>query len=76
MCGSTGIAFMVMVRLALDYMERLFDAGVKGKRWRLIRSFYVNAKCRVRAGDALSKSCVLERGVKQGSILSPHNMTS
>ena len=52
-------------------LQRLFDEGVNGKCWRLIRSFYVNAKCRVRAGDALSKSYVLERGVKQGSILSP-----
>ena len=52
-------------------LQRLFDVGVNGKCWRLIRSFYKNTTCRVRVGEGLSTSYVLERGVKQGSILSP-----
>jgi len=52
-------------------LQRLFDVGVNGQCWRLIHSFYTNATCRVRVGEGLSKSYVLERGVKQGSILSP-----
>ena len=44
-------------------LQRVFDVGNL--------SFYKNTTCRVRVGEGLSSSYVLERGVKQGSILSP-----
>ena len=48
--------------------ERLYEAGVKGKTCRLL---YDGASCQVQCKGALSNSFTVERGVKQGSILSP-----
>ena len=44
---------------------------MNGKTWRLLRSWYKDAVCRVKIDGCLSKQFVVERGVKQGSILSP-----
>ena len=52
-------------------LDRLYEAGVNGKTWRLLRSWYDGASCRVRCDEALSNSFTVERGVKQGSVLSP-----
>ena len=52
-------------------LERLFEVGINGKTWRLLRSWYDGAKCQVRVEGALSKAFVVQRGVKQGSVLSP-----
>ena len=52
-------------------LEKLFEAGVNGRTWRLLRSWYDGTECQVKYGDSLSESFVVGRGVKQGSILSP-----
>ena len=75
--GSNVFMCLYDLQKAFDSVEypilfqRLLDVGVNGRCWRLIRSLYKNAVFRVRIGNRLSKSYVLERGVKQGSILSP-----
>ena len=52
-------------------LERLYEVGVNGKTWRLLRSWYKGAFCRVKCDGELSESFMVERGVKQGSVLSP-----
>ena len=52
-------------------LNRLYEAGVDGKAWRLIRSWYNHPKCRGRINGQLSYAFTLERGVLQGSVLSP-----
>ena len=45
---------------------------IHGKMWRIIKNWYMGAKCQVKMeGGALSKPYPVERGVKQGSVLSP-----
>ena len=52
-------------------LDRLFEVGVNGKMWRLLRGWYTGAACQVRLGGRLSRSYCVGRGVKQGSVLSP-----
>ena len=52
-------------------LQHLFDLGVKGKFWRLIKKWYTNSSCCVRIRGQLSEPFTVNRGVKQGSILSP-----
>ena len=52
-------------------LEKLFEVGVNGRTWRLLRSWYDGAECQAKYGDSLFESFVVGRGVKQGSILSP-----
>ena len=52
-------------------LNRLYEAGVDGKAWRLIRNWYNHPKCRGRINGQLSSAFTLERGVLQGSVLSP-----
>ena len=58
---------------AFDSVEYcvLLRSGINGKAWRLIRSFYHNLHGQVRIDGQLSKSLSLQRGVRQGSVLSP-----
>ena len=52
-------------------LNRLYEAGVDGKAWRLIRSWYNHPKYRVRINGQLSSAFTLERGILQGSVLLP-----
>ena len=52
-------------------LKRLYEAGIDGRAWRLIRSWYMSPKCMVRVNGSLSSAFNLERGVLQGSVLSP-----
>ena len=52
-------------------LKRLYEAGVDGKTWRLLRSWYQSPKSMVRVDGSLSSMFTLERGVLQGSVLSP-----
>ena len=52
-------------------VDRLFEVGVKGKMWNLLRGWYTGATCKVRLEEKLSRSYCVGRGVKQGSVLSP-----
>ena len=52
-------------------LKRLFESGVNGKAWRLLRSWYTSPKSMVRVNGLLFSPLTLERGVLQGSVLSP-----
>ena len=52
-------------------LKRLYECGVNGKAWRLLRSWYTSPKSMVRVNGLLSLPFTLERGVLQGSVLSP-----
>ena len=52
-------------------LKRLYDAGINGKTWRLLRNWYHKPKSSVRVGGQLSPVYTLERGVLQGSVLAP-----
>ena len=51
--------------------KRLWDIGIKGKTWRIIREWYQGMQsCVLLDGDA-TRYFDLEQGVKQGAVLSP-----
>ena len=52
-------------------LHRLFEAGVNSKTWRLLRDWYHNCNSTVRVGCHTSSTFQLQRGVRQGSVLSP-----
>ena len=52
-------------------LKRLYEAGVNGKAWRIIRSWYTSPNNMVRVNGVLSSPFTLERGGLQGSVLSP-----
>ena len=52
-------------------LKRLFEAGVDGRVWRLLRSWYTSPRCRVKINGSFSSAITLERGFLQGSVLSP-----
>ena len=52
-------------------LKRLYEAGINGKTWRLIRNWYIDPKCMVRVNRCLSSTFTIQRGVLQGSVLSP-----
>ena len=77
-CGSRVFMCLYDLEKAFDSVEypilldRLYAAGINGKCWRLIRNWYEGACCRVKIQEGkLSQPFVVERGVKQESILSP-----
>ena len=75
--GSTAYQCFYNLEKAFDSIEysvlldHLYKSGVNGKTWRLIRSFYNNPCGQVRIGSQLSRAITLQRGVRQGSVLSP-----
>ena len=52
-------------------LNHLFRAGVVGKTWRLIKNWYSNSSSCVRISETFSRVFSINRGVKQGSVLSP-----
>ena len=52
-------------------LEQLSHAGIKGKCWRIIKDWYKDLLTYVRIGSQLSKPFPIERGIRQGSVLSP-----
>ena len=75
--GSMALQCFYDLEKAFDSVEycvllhHLFRSGINGKTWRIIRSFYTNPRAQVRSGNGLSEVINLERGVRQGSVLSP-----
>ena len=43
----------------------------KGLIWRLLKNWYLGGRCKVRLDGICSEGFEVERGVKQGSVLSP-----
>ena len=52
-------------------LKQLFEIGINGKLWRLLKSWYSDSPSRVRLNNCLSDAFLIGRGVKQGSVLSP-----
>ena len=52
-------------------LQSLFNAGINGKSWRLIRNCYNNLYAVVKCSSTLSHPFPVTRGVQQGSVLSP-----
>ena len=75
--GSTVHMCLFDLQKAFDSVEfpvlldRLFSVGINGKTWRLITNWYAGGICFVNVDGAVSTSFPIERGVRQGSILSP-----
>ena len=51
--------------------KRLYDAGINGKIWRLIRNWHADPMCMIRINGSLSSKFKIEHDVLQGSVLSP-----
>ena len=75
--GSTAYQCFYDLEKAFDSVEycvllnHLYRSGINGRTWRLIKSFYNNPCGQVKIGNRLSRVVTLQRGVKQGSVLSP-----
>ena len=52
-------------------LQHLYDAGINGKCWRVIKNWYSQSTVRIRSNGLVSDPFVVGRGVKQGSVLSP-----
>jgi hypothetical protein len=50
---------------------RLWEAGVRGKAWRVVRGLYDGVEASVRVGDKETRRVRLRQGVRQGCPLSP-----
>ena len=76
---QNGHAFLTLfdVEKAFDSVEHpvllkcLFDAGVNGKGWRLMKSWYEGSSLSVKISGDISTPISIEHGVRQGSVLSP-----
>ena len=52
-------------------MKALWEKGIRGRAWRVIRGYYQNVKCCVRLDSVDTDWFDIGVGVKQGCILSP-----
>ena len=50
---------------------KLFNIGMKGKTWRILRRWYQGMKCCVSLNGKLSLTFPVMQGVRQGGVLSP-----
>ena len=51
--------------------KRLWDCGIQGKAWRVVKNLYSSIQSRVRVDNQESKSVQMRQGVRQGCPLSP-----
>ena len=52
-------------------LDHLFSIGINGKTWRIIKNWYEGGSCCVKLEDRLSNDFLIQKGVWQGSVLSP-----
>ena len=52
-------------------LNSLAKSGISGKSWRLIKQWYTGVKSQVRVNGSTSTPFPTNRGVRQGSVLSP-----
>jgi hypothetical protein len=75
-CNTTYLCF-VDFRKAFDTVwhdglwKRMWDSGVKGKPWRIIRNLYGSISSSVKVGGKTSRRVQMRQGVRQGCPLSP-----
>ena len=51
--------------------RRLWESGVKGKAWRILRSLYSSVHAQVLVGGSTTRAVRMRQGVRQGCPLSP-----
>jgi hypothetical protein len=51
--------------------KRMWDSGIKGKAWRIIRNLYGSVSSSVKVGGKSSRRLRMRQGVRQGCHLSP-----
>ena len=78
MVARSSCAYICDLQKAFDsvkypvLLERLSEAGVNGKCWCLMKSWYEGVTCQVKVDDGmLSELYLIQRGVKQRPVLSP-----
>jgi exonuclease III len=70
-------AFFVDFRKAFDTVwheglwKRLWDTGIKGKTWRIVKELYQKMGASVRVGEKMTRWVDIKQGVRQGCPLSP-----
>ena len=75
--GQPTFLFFVDFRKAFDTVwrsglwKRLWDSGIQGKAWRVVRALYSNIRAAVKVGDRTSRFVDVLQGVRQGCPLSP-----
>jgi exonuclease III len=75
--GKKTYVFFIDFRKAFDSVWhdglwlKLFDLGIKGKAWRILRSLYANLGASVLVGGKPGTESPLLQGVRQGDPLSP-----
>ena len=52
-------------------LDSLFDAGIKGRTWRIISCMYNNLRAVVKSGFSISAPFTVLHSIQQGSVLSP-----
>lgn len=50
---------------------KLFNLGIRGKSWRLLRKWYSKLVCRVMVNGLISDTFPVLQGIRQGGVLSP-----
>ena len=56
--------------------KRMWDSGIRGKAWRVVRNLYSSINAQVRVGHQTTRSVRMRQGVHQGCPLSPILSTS
>ena len=75
--GNTVLQTLYDLEKAFDSVEygillkHLYSRGVHGKCWRIIKGYYERPTACIKVNGCLSREFVIERGVHQGSVLSP-----
>ncbi len=75
--GDSPFLCLYDIQKAFDSIEydvllhHLYNTGINGRTWRLIKSWYIDPTCSVSLHYQKSKEFTIHRGVKQGSVLSP-----
>ena len=52
-------------------LRKLLACGITGKFFNILKNVYTSDKCKVKAGNNLSETFKINKGVRQGCILSP-----
>ncbi len=70
LCASTSFKRHLIIS-NMPLLSHLFELGINGKCWRLIKSWYTNPTSVVKHNGELPQGFCVCRGVRQGSVLSP-----
>ena len=75
--GKTTYTCFIDFRKAFDTVwhdglwKQLWESGIRGKAWRILRTLYSSIHARIRVGDELTKPVRMQQGVRQGCPVSP-----